>query len=474
MSAFFSKIDVGSDFSEEGIRKAIDSNIDTILRKNMSRFQYAHATLKFDTPKQLPLLHLMDHRVRLPRLQVGAEGADQVQIDSVIDRLNRMLCVRVHPGASELVADALDLDPSQDAIDLVRIMKTSPRFFNLLIRGRLGKANKVSRGRAIARETRDLMQSLIARLLIYHCAHQVQMIAARGSVIDRFPIRLKVSEREQMLSGLYSDAHNLLDALELISKKVMGESRQWPQREFVKDLKPKAEEIAGGLTFSEEELLAILQGACASRRTALKQARTFFDVLRNRSADSLHKEVFGMTSFETLIFAVTRLVQLKNNASKIVGKGVLVRPRMIPFSPANLPRVEDAAVSKVFLVYRSLFLRNDYVEKIFDDEGDAINLENIWSNCQAKGEDYGVGAFSEVRGCFSFLNREQLSLPMADRLEIGQQVDVLPDFLLQQWTPKRRVGGVPHARIALDMGRNAHAQKQSHRPPNVRRASGKR
>ena len=474
MSAFFSKIDVGSDFSEEGIRKAIDSNIDTILRKNMSRFQYAHATLAFDIPQRLPLQHLMDHRVRLPRLHVGAEAADQVQIDSVVDRLNRMLCVRAHPGARELLADALDLDPVQDAKDLVRIMKISPTSFHLLIRGRLGKAIKVSRGRTTARDTRELMQSLIARLLVYHCAHQVQMIAARGSVIDRFPIRLKVSEREQMLSGLYSDAHNLLDALELISKKVMGESRQWPQREFVKDLKPKAEVIAEGLTFSEEELLAILQGACASRRTALTQARTFFDVLRNRSADSLHKEAFGMTSFETLIFAVTRLVQLKNNASKIVGKGVLARSRMIPFLPANLPRVDDAAVSKAFLVYRSILLRDDYAEEIFEDNGEPVNLEDFWSNFRANGEDYGVDAFSAVRACFHFLNREQLSLPMADRLEIGQQVDVLPDFLLQKWAQKRRVGGVLHARLALEMGRNAHAQKQSHRPPNVRRASGKR
>ena len=473
MSAFFSRIDVGSDFSEEGVSKAIDSNIDTILRKNMSRFQYAHATLAFDIPQRLPLQHLMDHRVRLPRLHVGAEAADQVQIDSVVDRLNRMLCVRAHPGARELLADALDLDPVQDAKDLVRIMKISPTSFHLLIRGRLGKAIKVSIGRTTARETRELMQSLIARLLVYHCAHQVQMIAARGNVIDRFPIRLTISEREQMLSGLYADAHKLLTALELISKKVMGESKQWPQRDFVKDLKPKAEEIVAGLTFSEDELLVILQGACASRRSALKQALTFFDFLRNQPADSLHKAIFGMTSFETLIFAVTRLVQLKDNASKIVGKGVLVRPRMIPFSPVNLPRVNDAAVSKAFLVYRSILLRDDKAEEIFNDTR-PINLQDIWSNWQAKGDDYGVGGFSEIRPCFHFLNREQLSLPMAERLEIGQKVDVLPEFLLQQWAPKRRVGGVPHARLALEMGRNAHAQKQSHRPPNVRRASGKR
>lgn len=474
MSAFFSKIDVGSDFSEEGVRKAIESNIDTILRRNMSRFQYAHATLTFDTPQQLPLLHLMDHRVRLPRLHVDAQAADQVQIDSVIGRLNRMLCVRAHPGARELVADALNLDPLQDAKDLVRIMKTSPRFFHLLIRGRLGKAIEGSRERTTAGETRNLMQSLVARLLVYHCAHQVQMIAARGSITDRFPVRLKIPEREQMLSGLYADAYNLVDALELIAKKVVGETKQWPQRGFVKDLKPKAEEISAELPFSEQDLLVILQAAFASQRTALRQVRTFFDLLRNQTADSLHKEIFGMTSFETLIFAVTRLVQLKDNALRMVGKGVLARPRMIPFSPTNLPRVDHAAVSKAFLVYRSILLRDDYAEEIFEDNGEPVNLEDFWSNFRAKGEDYGVGPFSEIRARFHFLKREQLSLPMADRLEIGQHVDVLPDFLLQQWARKRRVGGVLHARIVLDMGRNAHAKKQSHLPPNVRRASGKR
>lgn len=318
------------------------------------------------------------------------------------------------------------------------------------------------------------MGSLIARLLVYHCAHQVQMIAARGNVIDRFPIRLKVSEREQMLSGLYSDAHNLLDALELISKKVMGESRQWPQREFVKDLKPKAEAITAELTFSKEELLVILQGASASRRSALKQARTFFDVLRNQPADSLHKHVFSMTSFEALIFAVTRLVQLKYNALTVVEKGVLARPRMIPFSPTNLPRVEDPAVSKIFLAYRSILLRDDYAEDIFEDNGEPLNLVDLWSDVQAKGEDYGVSAFSDVRSCFHFLAREQLSLPPAARLEIGQQVDVLPDFLLHQWSRKRRVRGVPQARFALEMGRSANAKNQSHHPPNVRRASGRK
>lgn len=469
MSAIFRKIEVGQDFSERGIQQAIKRNVDTILRLNMSRFAYAHATLKFETPRQLPLLHVMDHRVRLPALQLDHCSDDSSQNSVVEDRLNRMLCVTAHRGGRELLCDALDLEPRNDAITLVQIAKVSPKLFSNLMRGRLGDALKLSRNFAPAETSSVAVQAISARLLVYHCAHQVQMLAARGSSIDRFAFSLKASGREQMQGAIYGDAWQVLDTLELIIRKLTKETRQKPQRAFYKDLEGRSEEIQADLDLSEEEMTTLLKAVLVGRRQAFNEARSHFDVLRNQPADSFHKTIFGLTSFQTLIFAVTRLVQLKHRASTIVGEKATDLSGMIPFAKKQIPSLEDEAVSKAFLVYRSLVLRDSDAEEIYRNDGSEVNLVHLWNDMQAGGDNYGATAFADVRASFGQIKRDLLGFPMAKRLAAGQQVDILPDFILQKGARKPRVRGVPHAHRALAMAMTGYAKNQSHRPPNVNR-----
>lgn len=467
MSAVFSKIDVGDDFSEKGIREAIDRNVDAILLKKMSRFEYALATLQFDSVRDLPLLHTMDHRIRLPRLQIDDGATDGDLLKLVTDRLGRMLCVSDHVGARELAAEALNVDPVRDAATLVPILRTNRRLFDLMLRGRLGSALALAKKLNFSSLGADGFQDLAANLLCYHCAHQVQLIVVRGQALDQFAYKLAATGREFTASGACKNVAEILTLIEAATRRVVNETNQSSQAQIIKDLEPKADGIRASIRQTDDELLSAIGLYLQDNRGLLNAVKDDIQLHRQKLKNSLHKTVFGLTAFETLIFSASRLVQLNLNASKIIEAEISGRSNRFNFFGKDLPPRENKAVSKLVFCYRSTILRDKTMIDSIPDHG-LRNLVTEWHD-RSVGNIYAFDGIKEARKSYRRIQRNVLLFPVSRRLERYQRIDILPEFILQE-----RVDGVPPGQKLLDSAKKAHAKNQAHHPQNIYRASGRR
>lgn len=467
MSAIFQKIEVGQDFTDEGISEAIDRNFQTILRSDMSRFAYARATLRFDSVRELPFAHVMNHRVRLPRLLFDFDANDDAITDVVMERLRRMLCVSSHLGASELVANALRLEPARDAHALVQIQRDSRRLFDLMLRGRIGSAIALAKKLNFPGVGAEGFRDLAANLLCYHTSHQVQMIIARANALDQFAYKLEATQREYTTGGACKNVSDILALIEAATRSVVNETNQPSQNLVIKNLEPRAEEIRAKIRQTDDELLSEIGVFLQDNRHLLNRLREDVQPQCGKLKSSLHKTVFGLTAFETLIFAASRLVQLNLNASRVIEAEISGRSNRFNFTGKDLPPRENKAVSKVVFSFRSTILRDKTFIDSIPDRG-LGDLTTEWTN-RSDGDFYAYEAIKKTRKLFRGIKRDVLSFPVSGQLDAHQRVDILPEFLLQE-----RVDAVPPGKKLLTSAKKAHDQNQSHRPHNVRRASGKR
>lgn len=460
------------EFTETSIGGAIDDNIDGLLRKRMSRFAYARAVASTAAAQDLPPLHLMDHRVRLPRLQredSHDEGALQAVEKRIEGRLRRMLVMSSHPGGRELVANALRLCPEEDASRFARAYEVSARFVNLVLRGRLGSALALipALERAGLREAEAF--AIVRQALVYHGALQAQLIAARGHCIDRLLLRLYPSPNAYTEAECCKQLWELLCAVEHIIKKLSRETNQPPQRAIVTDRRSRAEEHRAGMSLPDEEIVTQVAVFFSKRRDELTHLRESLRRLKDTATvESLHRAVFGVTSVEALLFASTRLVQLRKLSPDLLSRNPDNLCKFIPVSNAALPTIGDPEVAKLVYTYRALILRDDAAPDIVDNNGHNVDLAAAWradasGNLHASNTTKKRSKYLRSQAC----KRERLTGPSAGRLVDGQLIDVLPDYLMQRFARVQPV--LPGARLLAQV-KTKREQEQVQRPPNIRKA----
>lgn len=466
------QIILSRDLTEVSVKEATDDNIDRLLRKGMSRFAYARAAIATTSPQDLPPLHLMDHRLRLPRLELrrsdGGTTADDIEAQ-IRDRLLRMLLLSAHPGGRELVAEALILDPEADARNLRLAFAISPRFVNLVLRGRLGSALELIPDVEWGSFGETQATGVVHRALVYHMAFQTQLLAARGHCINRLLFRLVPGTKAYTEAEACKHLWEVLCAIEKIIEKVTGETKQPPQRGLVKDRREAAEERRAGMELPDEELVAQAVTFFSKRRDELKRLRESIGKIKDTATvQTLHKALFGVTSIEALLFASTRLVQLRQVAPHLMTLQPDNLSNFIPVSTRKLPTIGDDDVARLVFVYRSLILRDDAAPQIVDDHGKNIDLAATWrsnadGNLHASNTTKKRGKYWNSPAC----KRARLTLPRVSRLADGQRIDVLPDFLLQRFA--RVTGVLPGAALLAQVTRKRE-QEQNQRPPNIWRA----
>lgn len=455
---------------ESSVGDAVKDNVDRLLLKRMSRFAYGGAVVSGRAPDSLPALHLMDHRVRLPRVKQTDDREEKPRPlrERLLERLKRMLVMTPHPGAMELVAGALRLDPTVDALLLEQAFQANPRFANLILRGRLGTALKLVPTLAPAMLEPRLAEGLIGRALLYHGALQTQLIAARGRYIDRLPLRLSSGPKAYTEAEACKDMVTALDAIDKIIRKLSGETKQPPQASVVTERKEYAEEIRAASGTLDEDLIDQATVFFLKRRDQLNQIRDNLKrISKNATVQTLHKSLFGATSVEAVLFAATRLVQLRGLATALVRMPPDALDKFIPVRSRALPTIADEDVAKLLYVYRALILRDNAAPPAIDDHGRSINLAARWKdnssgNLPALNTAKKRAKFVKTDSC----SRKRLVLRRASRLEDGQRIDVLPEFLLQR---RPRVGRVLPGESALAQRKQKRGQERSNIPPNVRR-----
>ena len=455
--------------TEHSMKKAAEENSDRLLRHSMSRFAYGRAVAAAVQLHELPPLHLMDHRVRLPRW-LGGRAADPDKMRShLVHRLERMLVANPHAGGRELVKVASRCDPAADADRLLLARSTSPDFVDLVLCGRLGSAMELISQLGSTVFGEEGARTIVAQMLVYHAALQAQLIAARGRVIDRLLLRLSSSPSAYTEKEACKHLSEVLAAIGKIIEKTSGETSQPPQRQLVKDLIPRAAELRMKIEADDVELTEQAMTYFASRREELQRLQESLERINKKATvQSLHKALFGVTSVEALIFAATRFVQLRNLASKFVEAPVDTLNAYIPIENDQLPTIDDKDVARLVFVYRALILRDDAAPDIVDDGGRDIDLAAAW-RANSSGNLPGGNT---IKKRSRFLNspdckREFLVQPIGKRLAGGQRIDILPEFLLQLYPG---VGGVLPGSTALVRAKKKREQDRAHRPANAWKA----
>lgn len=459
------------EITEPSVREAIASNTDLLLRNNMSRFAYARAAVSSASPHDLPALHLMDHRLRLPRLDLGGtQSAKAADIDAkIVERLERMLVMSSHPGARKLSGNALGLDPKYDASLLRQAYEVSPRFFNSVLSGRLGSALSLIPHIRWVGMGESGATWVVRQALLYHSAFQTQLIAARGRSIDRHILRLIPGPKAYTEAECCTHLWETLCAIEKIIEKLSGETSQPPQRTIVADRRSKAEAHRAAMDFSDDEIVQQAVVFFSKRREMLTALRKKLgEIKETATVESLHKAIFGLTSVETLLFSAMRLVQVKTLSEDLLSRRPDNLKKLIPITSSVLPTIDDRSVAKLVYVYRAVILRDDSAPDIVGNDGADIDLDAAWrtnasGNLPAANTAKKRRRFLDSQAC----KRQRLTSFPVSRLEDGQRIDVLPEYLLQRFAKKRQVR--PGAQLLAQVRRKRELE-QAQRPPNIWKA----
>ena len=460
-----------SEITEPSVRNAIDDNVDRLLMHGQDRFGFARLAMSIADLRDLPPLHLMDHRLRLPRLtlmQDSAKGSDALE-EQIVNRLNRMLLASSHPGGRELVRQALGCEPVSDSHRIHQALPISPRFVSHVLRGRLGSAIALVPQVKWGAFGEERAFKIVQMMLTYHGAFQTQLLAARGHIIDRLLFRLFPSPRAYTEAEACKQLIYVLETIEKIIEKTTGEASQPPQRELVTDREGHVQKLRDHMRLSNDELLDQMVAFFTNNRHSLNELRRRLkDIQKKATVNSLHKSFFGLTSVETLQFASARLIQMRNLAEEIV-RSVYALNRFIPVDPAGLPIIEDQEVAQISFIYRALILRDERATQLVDDHAQEIDLAAAWrelSNDKTPGANTMKKRSQYLKS--NACERDPLRRIAAYRLIAGQRIDVLPDFLLQRFAG---AGGVLPGASPLVRAKRKREQDQSHRPANIWRVS---
>jgi hypothetical protein len=471
MKSIFDRLVLPRAITAAGIDEAILQSVEKVLRDNLSRHGYTKRAVAVRDLRDLPLAHLMDQRVRLPRLCITDCSDDDAMLPAVERRLEHMIEASGHPGARDVTADALRVTPSLDAKRLLAVRARSAKFIDLCIQGRLGSAWRMVPDVGLPGLSRSVALDVVATMLIYHSAFQLQLLTARSWWIDHLPFRQSHGPGPYNDTQVLGDAANIFDALAKISDHVSGDAKRYPRRDLVMDQKPLAEELQKSIGKTDDELLGPLRAFFADHDAELKLAAKEFEKLRKQmKGDSLHKVFLGVTDGQALVFAATRLIQLRDAAPSMVmadESEPLARPKSTWL--IHRPGREDESVAKLLFVYRAILLRDEQASQLTDRRGQLINLAKAWEAAKSGGTLPGQDLIDRTRALFkkSEFQRDPLRTHAGTRFRQAQRFDILPEFLLQR---AAKVGTPPLKEELLEMAKKRHAKEQSHRPSPAYRA----
>ena len=366
-------------------KKTISTDsINAWLLGSMSRRSHFKKVFAIDQElRELPIGHAMRHLVRMAPTKWEGEahakpnGASNAPAnarrpadeEAVEQLLARMLCAHgrpndrnatapseeLHDEGVEIIAKALDLSPGADAKLLWEASDVEPEFADHCLRGFLNLAvdrvrssnwsNAISKERAL---------ELVEKMLCYHCAFQLQLIAARGWQLDHLP---RVIERRRIIGvrkPFYEDAPetkyqgviawlmtNLTDPIEAIddyhNKKMLREPNQTP----IKNSKTLAKYIRAQIALSNAELLADMAADWPHMASYSADLGKSLEQLKGRLKKkrpnvSVHEFFFSISSLHALCFGAVRLVQLRSEAPSLVAAAYAGDHVKMPPRPTGL------------------------------------------------------------------------------------------------------------------------------------------
>ncbi|MFC3786164.1 hypothetical protein GGR90_001668 [Sphingopyxis italica] len=477
-------MDPASSFDFFRLAADIRDEIDERLNGGINRDEFERQLFQFPDMAQLPIGHLFDHRVRMPEQQARTLFAGDAPAFS--ETLSRMLC-NGHAQGAEMIAEALKLDPSEDAHRFVDFHRSHPELAIKCLAGDHEAALAISR---LTPKLDTLnFNHLLFSTASYYGALQLQIIAARqraieifqfgeekeakgrsmGALIDNFA--LMSAGLEKALDGVFSDKKSKGRPLEIISQL----------REFSEKFEKEAYVARSGL--SEPDLLHELRtfyGYLAPRidliRSCMGRAkpkRAFKDHDPKNASLRSEMRVFvttalagGVTGGEQIAFAGLRLLSFSRLLPSIVS-GRTEWPKRHERWFGRLAGSKNKDAAKLILVARSAVWITSQYPPAFSPEGHPYDLRGSFELHTKIGNVPGQDLIRATKKKASaWIAPDHIALPTAD-LGGSQLWDIQPEFHL---------GSAPLANadaINSSLTKNDHWSPKSHTPSPRYRAPRK-
>ncbi|PNP99544.1 hypothetical protein [Sphingobium sp. SA916] len=427
---------------------------DVVLRvqtHGMDRKAFLNRLFRETDLASLPIGHLMDHRIRMPRdLALSLQDKDEDYITEILDH---MLCVRPHIEGRALVAKALKIEPRDLASNLIKIREQSLSLFVDIISGNLDDALTLIASSTLSRKDLAVAKSCTADLLVLYSMFEMQVIAARAVALDagKFLPFGYTDMAERASFKLVSDIINAyIYRYEQNTRKInkltliRGQPPVLAQR-FNEEF---AKQTASCLGLSETD-------HDDSFGQISKEIYEFFVELKKylvgaesdpsfKSSPKIGIDRFKSTAASTYFFGVSIGIQLAFAAHRLVNlsrrKKDLISPdrkqRKIAFGAwlaADLPAKRQDDAKSILFVVRTLILSDDQAGTGFASNGDALDLLPQMKSHDRDGNVAGISLLKDAKESYlmkSAVNRDPAPLEDALGLVGVQELDLLPDYRL--------------------------------------------
>ncbi|USI79099.1 hypothetical protein [Sphingopyxis sp. USTB-05] len=445
-------MDPASSFDFFRIAADIRKEVDKRLNGGIDREEFERQLFQFPDMAQLPIGHLFDHRVRMPEQQARTLLAgDEAALREV---LSQMLC-NPHEQGAEIVAEALKLDPSEDAHRFVDFHRSYPNLAINCLTGHHEAALAIS----LLTPKLDIpkFNHLLVSTAIYYGALQLQIVSARQRGIEIFQFGEEEDEKGRSMGAVVDNFALIGAGLEKAFDGVFSD----------KKLKGRPLEIISqlrefGETFEKE---AYVKRLGLSEADLLHELRTFYgylspriDLIRSCMNRAKPKPAFkdhdpknarlrsemrafvttavagGVTGGEQIAFAGLRLLSFSRLLPNIVsGRTRWPKRHERWFGPLAGFQNKDAA--KLILVARSAVWITSQYPPAFSPEGHPYDLRGSFELHTKKGNVPGQDLIKATKKKASaWIVPDHVASATAD-LGGAQQWDIQPEFYLGSAAP---------------------------------------
>ena len=467
MDDFFSQIHPGSDFSHDGLAQTVQENISRILFGNLSRRDFEARALFEENLTELPIGHLMDHRVQMPKDVALELARDESRLGAFLERL---LCARPHSEGREMVATALGIEPSDLRKNLIKLRDLDLSLFSSVVSGCLGKSFDEISKRPLPADLWKLMQSCMADMLILYCMFEIQLIAARAAKLNRGGPWLPMHHSPVVVSDFVEGMSAITQAAQYrfcgLDNSPLPKGRPPIIASLMNEKFAKDRLILTGRTEAEVapdilDLLPSLQAKFDMAEKMLGNPKLASDG-QGETSQREHASTAiegGVRAGVQLAFAALRLVNLLERKEALTDLSLAQRRLAFrSWRKVKLPPKTNPVAEVVLFVTRCAILMDVQAGQAFNSDGKQTLLEPQMANFRKGGSVAGEDLFKTAKEDIPY--KETDARPMAypkleHELRGIQRFDILPDYRLgltalspptRRSTPQRTRGYEPRNR----------------------------
>lgn len=301
-------------------------------------------------------------------------------------------------------------------------------------------------------------RNTVAKMIIYHCCMQLQIICASFSCMDVSEDRLCPGSGQLTKGQFDKNIKVASDTMSLcLAHLNSGDSNFVPDpdiQQFV-DMAREAEKLVE----DKEALLDSIKEFFQNNKILVKELQELASSnFESYDRSSFVKLIYGVSRKRALIFACARLIALQKHMKAVLGSPVVKGGlrQMVVFK--SLPAFTDRNVIKLVFAYEKIFDRGS------DTEADDIAL--AWKKATVDGDPPGLFTMrNDVRRQMKKgepgFRRPTIKSRDHSPLVGAQRFDCLPDFLI---APRMQLKSAPARTAPAKRSKKAHATKAPNRP----------